>query len=292
MKFDYVYGIDVSNRYPEVSITIEEITPDVAVKMLRANVHNRRLKASPYSLDMKNGEWKLNGSTIVFSDDGVLLDGQHRLEDCIKAKMPFVTIVVRGVSNSSQESMDIGSNRRLSDMLKLRGYKNDVVLATIAVALMTADKTGSIERGISGARGNSFTRKQALSYVEDNYTSMRMNDIVRYVIRVANRNEPAAMWGVLIREFMKSGDDNVEEFIKQVSGTVEPSQQVFHLLKRLKNSRESTKRDQPKIVGAWIIKTWNAWMTGTQVNSATLRLTLGGAHPEKYPEVYVADEWR
>lgn len=285
----YTYGQDVTSEHPKVKITIEVITPDVARRMLKSNVHNRKMKRAGYVQDMLDGAWELNGSSIVFSDTGALLDGQNRLMACIRANKPFVTVVVRGIVATAQESMDIGAARTLSDMLTLRGYPNAITLASVTPALARVDRHGNIEVGFYKMASDTFTRRQLLRYVEENYESMELGKIVNYTKRVLTKFEPASLWGVLIREMLKSGDANVEDFIKQINGTTTPSPQVFQLLKKLTKNRESTKTEQKKIVAAWIIKTWNAWMKGVPVTPATLRLTLGGAHPENFPTVYVAE---
>jgi len=285
----YTYGQDVTSEHPEVKITIEVITPDVAQRMLKSNVHNRKMKRAGYVQDMLDGAWELNGSSIVFSDTGALLDGQNRLMACIRANKPFVTVVVRGIVATAQESMDIGAARTLSDMLTLRGYPNAITLASVTAALARVDRHGKIEAGFYKIASDTFTRRQLLRYVEENYESMELGKIVNYTKRVLTKFEPASLWGVLIREMLKSGDANVEEFIKQINGTTTPSPQVFQLLKKLTKNRESTKTEQKKIIAAWIIKTWNAWMKGVPVTPNTLRLTLGGAHPENFPTVYVAE---
>ena len=75
MRFKYTYGDDVSDIYPNVTISIERIYPDVAKRMLRANVNNRSMKRESIAKAITNEEWVLNGATVVFSDTGVLLDG-------------------------------------------------------------------------------------------------------------------------------------------------------------------------------------------------------------------------
>lgn len=286
----YVYGIDVSERYPNITITIEVITPEISEQMLGHNTHNRKMKRVAYSSDMANDKWSLNGSTIVFADDGTLLDGQNRLAACIKAGKPFVTIVVRGVPVSAQESMDIGVSRSLADALKLRGYHNNDGLASVTKALATVDRyDGEIEHGFYKASSDTFTRGYLLSYVAQNYESMQLAKIVNYARRVSNTTESTAMWGVLVREFMKSGEDDLEEFLRQVSEVSNPSEQVFELLKKLKRNRDSNKKEPQKVIAAWIVKAWNCWMQDIPVTSNTLRFRAGGAHPEEFPKVYVAE---
>lgn len=288
----YIYGTNVYHLYPDTTVTLEEITPAIAEQMLGLNLHNRNKKRAlhAYAKDMASGEWDVNGSTIVFSDEGVLIDGQNRLFACVAAGKPFHTFVVRGVKETTQETIDTGSNRTLADTLKLRGYPNATTLAAVTSALARVDKHGSIEHGFYKVASDTFTRKKLLAYVEEHYESQHMADIARYVNQVKTKKEPSGMWGVLIREFLKSGTDNTMDFIRQVSEAKSPSDQVFELLKKLKANRESTQSEQQKIIAAWIIKTWNAWMDGVPLTAQKLRLTLGGAHPETYPQVKVYTE--
>ena len=288
-KHPFVYGKNIYHAYPDITVTLERVTPETAKNMLGVNLHNRSKKRAlhAYAKDMAEGEWKVNGATIVFSDEGILLDGQNRLFACIEADEPFDTFVVRGVTEVAQETMDIGAARTLSDMLKLRAYPNATTLAAITSSLARVDAGGSIECGFYKAATDTFTRHQLLAYVEDNYEDMHMADIARYTNQVKSKKEPSGMWGVLIREFLKSGTDNTMEFLRQISEAKKPSDQVFVLLKKLKENRESTQSEQQKVVAAWIVKTWNAWMDGTPLTPQKLRLTLGGAHPEAYPQVKV-----
>ncbi|MBX3482399.1 hypothetical protein [Phenylobacterium sp.] len=57
---------------------VEEITPEIAERLLQANSLNRRISGpvvERYARDMKAGRWKLNGQTIKISARGRLLDG-------------------------------------------------------------------------------------------------------------------------------------------------------------------------------------------------------------------------
>ncbi len=58
------------------------ITPEIASELLKANTINRRIKESVVGYlagEMKNGNFVYNGESIIVSDTGRLLDGQHRL---------------------------------------------------------------------------------------------------------------------------------------------------------------------------------------------------------------------
>ena len=102
-----------------VSTAIEEITPELAAKYLKQNTDNyRKLSRSVvkrYAEDILAGRWEINGETIVFNEDGVLVNGQHRLAAIIMANRAIVTIVVRGVSRDVT-IFDSGSVRTLNQI--------------------------------------------------------------------------------------------------------------------------------------------------------------------------------
>lgn len=103
-------------------IGIEVIEPETAAKWLEKNDAGRRLRPSvvkAYAEEMTSGRWKINGETIKFSSDGRLLDGQHRLNACKDSGVPFASYVIRGVSDSAFDSIDIGRNRSGVDILNI-----------------------------------------------------------------------------------------------------------------------------------------------------------------------------
>ena len=111
-----------SGREPMMSL--ETITPDVAERWLGKNLHNRNLSevsVRRMAGAMTRGEWRLNGETIKFDDDGHLIDGQHRLKAVVESGVTITSFVLRGLEASSQETVDIGRKRTLADMLRLRG---------------------------------------------------------------------------------------------------------------------------------------------------------------------------
>lgn len=119
----------------KITTSIEKITPEMAIEWLETNTHNRPKRdrrISMYARDMADGNWLLNGDAIRFSETGVLLDGQHRLMAVIESEATIESVVVRGLPNETQATMDHGSSRQMSDELHLRGEKNSSVLAAVA----------------------------------------------------------------------------------------------------------------------------------------------------------------
>lgn len=290
MKHRYVYGEDVTGDYPNVSVHIERITPEVAKKMLDANTHNRDLKPEKQPLEkaIRDGEWELNGSTIVFSDAGVLLDGQHRLSACVKTDTPIVCLVVRGIRQNAQMTMDVGKKRTLAEHLKLLGYADYNTIAAIGEALCRSDEYG-IESALHSASGYEHTLQHSLRWITGNYED-RVRPVTSLSRAVQKRYKGvSAKTAALILDQLaqKSADpEDVEGFFDELLERKVPSVQVFLLVKQLRANAESRKGHMPqRTIAALVIKTWNAWIQG--VDMKTLRFRQGGAKPEAFPQVIV-----
>ena len=102
--------------------TLETITPESASHYLLSNGGNRKLREDRIKqiVDIiKTGEWQTTHQGIAFSENGSLLDGQHRLHAIVKSNIPVLVQVTRGVSNDAFKTIDCGLKRSSSDLTKL-----------------------------------------------------------------------------------------------------------------------------------------------------------------------------
>lgn len=115
--------------------TIESITPEKAKEYLRANTKNyrklSRQTVKNYAADMKLGKWELNGEPIVFSESGVLKDGQHRLAAIIMSGATIVTAVTRGVDDNVT-IYNVGKVRSTTEIAKAQGVDCDSTVTAVA----------------------------------------------------------------------------------------------------------------------------------------------------------------
>lgn len=286
MQFPYTYGRDVSDVYPNVTMTIEEIYPIIAAKMLKTNIRNRGMKNEPLKKAIEDNEWMLNGSTIVFSDDGVLLDGQNRLKACVDSGKPIVVIVVRGIPEHAQQTMDVGAKRNLRDWAKMNGYPNVVTNCAVSVQLQRGDMYG-LEGALVSSNGYEMTLVSQIRFFQDNFdTRIRPLALRAKPLAEKYKHTGVGMWAVLIEAFQNSlSEDDVNLFLGQLLGLAVPCQSVLTLKNKLEaNSTSKTGWFPMKTVAAFVIKTLNAYMRGEDVKC--LRFVQGGAHPESFPAVY------
>lgn len=122
------------------------ITPVIAVAMMAHNFNNRPLAKDTvrlYARFMSLGQWVVNGQTIIFSADGLLLDGQHRLEACIRSGCSFQTYIVGGLPGDVKKLIDGGKPRSIGDVLGFEGIPNSKKIAAV-VKLIIAYEQGVI----------------------------------------------------------------------------------------------------------------------------------------------------
>lgn len=119
------------------------ITPRIAAQWLKLNTSNRNLRESAvakYARDIREGRWVKNGDSIRFSATGKLLDGQHRLSAIIDAGTPVEMLVIPGLADETQATMDIGARRTSADALTLNGVQNSTIVAAIVKRVLMWDQ--------------------------------------------------------------------------------------------------------------------------------------------------------
>lgn len=136
-----------------IKSAVETITPEKALEMLKQNTDNyrklRRDVVKRYAEDILAGRWEVNGESIVFNEDGILVNGQHRLAGGILANKPFKSVVVRGVSRDVT-IFDSGSGRTLGQIAAHDGIECNHTISAAANILV-----------------NNFTRNHGKSAVID-----------------------------------------------------------------------------------------------------------------------------
>lgn len=124
---------------------IVNVTPQMAADWLKFNTGNRPLRRTVVNglkLALQRGEYIPSHQGIAFSDEGVLLDGQHRLTAISELRDgAFPMLVTWGVSPEAFKVMDIGIKRTAADSL---GEDRRVVEVARLIAVMCEKNKASI----------------------------------------------------------------------------------------------------------------------------------------------------
>lgn len=117
----------------------EIVTPEQAKTWLaECNRNNRAISASrvvPLAEDFASDNFVITHQGIAFGSDGQLYDGQHRLTALVRANVPAVLLVVRGLDPRAREVIDTGRARSIADNLRLNGHAHSAQLTAIANAI-------------------------------------------------------------------------------------------------------------------------------------------------------------
>ena len=118
------------------------LNPELAKRLLKKNVGNRDLKNRCYNSyinQMKNGSWKENGEPIIIDKNGIIKDGQHRLMAVIEANYSYHCPIISDVEPNVMDTIDTGTNRSLSDVLKFNGFIYNNEIATLIKSIKKYD---------------------------------------------------------------------------------------------------------------------------------------------------------
>lgn len=254
---------------PEVSASIELITPVIARKMLEGNVDNRKLRktrVAQYADAMKRGMWDIQNDAITISKTGKLLNGQHRLTAIVESDEACQCLILRGVENETFTVIDSGLSRSVNDALVSAGMGLNATHATpIAKILIALDAGINIYDTSACAL---VQRQDVLDYLTKN------EEMVQAALIVARRAELAvggirSAWGVfVVLAAQKHGMPKVEEFVNLVSDGVglKPGDSPLALRNWITRQRGSWSRSASRSNIAIYISAFNKWMTDEKVS--------------------------
>lgn len=138
----------------KITSQVMTITPALAAEYLERNTRNRPLRkrhVRNMAAQMKSGQWVI-AQPIIFSHEGVLIDGQHRLQAVILSGVSVQMLVVHGVSEGAFGVIDQGPNRSASDLHALLGGSNSVKHTSCAAAMYLGLMTTTSVANVGGTR--------------------------------------------------------------------------------------------------------------------------------------------
>lgn len=253
------------------------MTPDVAGKLLdEINTHNRKRRQDHYDFFVRmlqNGEWACTHQGMAIDWNGILQDGQHRLEAIRDTGISVPVRMFVGEDPDNFNKIDTQMPRRAQDLIAMRGVPNSAVMGSIARLVLRYDEFG-------GDLHLNRRAKYSIAAVDEAVASMgeplRAACLAAYRIReetYANVTGTAAALYVIAR-MLPDGDSRVERFIYDLERgvTIERSDVVDKLRRRFIRAR----RDRQYMSGyeamAYVIKTWNHRLLG-QTTQPTWRAT-------------------
>ena len=242
--------------------TVEEITPEKARQMLSDNAHNRQVRArvvDRYAHQMKTGKWKLTGETIIFDEDGKLLDGQHRLRGVIQANKPVMFNVTRHAKHETFDVLDSGVKRNNKDVLFLSGFNYPHQYSALVTSLL------EWERGIFWHKGASVKKPTAPDVLK--YALKNKRDLAE-TINLSHQYQSAVRGMIQFSVFTTclhlfrqiDEQDGMSFFNLLLRHDDMPGESPLRILKEKLIKEKNTQLKYPlRMKTKLIMKTWNLW---------------------------------
>lgn len=254
----------------KVITRVETITPDVAKVYLKFNKSNRPVIQSvvdKYARQMLDGEWKLNGEAICFSDGGILLNGQHRLLAVIKANTSIESVVVRGCDSDSFITYDSGRTRKASDIFALEEIPNYTNISSVVQKYFRLKNYQTIMAS-NRTKGNNKTTASKKQLLDEYYTSPELYQNTLAAIKkwnsgynIVSHTEIAAT-AIYLQKVMNHPQDTVMKFFEMLLTGKDITDIVFILRNYYIKDKLSKSPAIAKTRQIALIKTWNAYIKG------------------------------
>lgn len=267
------------------SITVEQafLTPELAAQLLTTNVGNRPLKRGAiarYADDMINGRWQNTGEPIKIDKNGTLLDGQNRclavqLASELKGKpVSIPVLIVRGLEAESQDAMDTGKPRTVSDQLARREVANYARTAA-AIRLIVQYNNGALtgDRSINNRKAHPSHAEQLAffdAHIDEIVPAIEASSEWGNTSGINGSVQAAARY--LITEVVDD-TDAIEEFFTGLRGGAGlPSDSpILALRNRMRSVRIEHERVGNNTLLLLLLRVWNAWRKGEPMTKLPIR---------------------
>jgi len=217
---------------------IHTITPEQAEELLKRNRKNRSVDMTTvqsYAVQLMRGEWKITGQPVIFTEQGNLLDGQHRLWASYLSGIPITTFVVTNIPDQDNlfAYVDNCRPRSAGDALQTAGL-NGLAKHVAAVIQDFAHRHDEGALGVSGrVFGLKLSNREVLGYMQEHPELM---DIARYMDQM--HKQAKAKLGASITTFLAwkieqvYGRETVDEFFHSLIAVDLPNDHPVTLLRK------------------------------------------------------------
>jgi len=241
------------------------LTPADARELLKMNTHNRRLNEKNvlmWAQEMEEGRWASNGEAIKISETGVLLDGQNRLTALTlqQESVAIEFLVVTGLPDNVQNTMDQGEFRSLAQQLCLSDIEADKILAA-ALRLHCLWSTGKLF--LDGPSARRYTTAPAMvDYAKNNPAALQMLRTGRRYRRAPLKESLTLVSFAMICQH--HSEQAASEFFQSLSdgAGLAAGSPILALRNRLINVQTERVRLTNQTLLGYVVTAFNAWVAG------------------------------
>jgi hypothetical protein len=255
------------------------VGPELAARMLALNTGNRKVnqrRVDEFALAMASGEFINTGEPIIFSDQGILNDGQNRLHAIVKSGVSIEVDVRFGIPRAAFVRTNTGASRNAADVLSIRGVGSAATIAATVRLLM------AYERGLPEHLRDTFDN-QAVDSAFSSWPEVpkAMAMVSEAGVRAAFRGTSLyAAVALALRHPKSSGISRWLESVETGYG-LEPGDPVYALRERLTKPGKDGAfgRDRQLVRFALMIRSWMLFRDGKRVTTREFKWSRTDKEP-------------
>lgn len=273
-------------KHTREDIRYVDVSPVIAAALLERNTRNRKMRGQDvkeWSGEMEGGRWRITHQGIAIARDGMILDGQHRLESIVESGVTVRMPVAVGLDPEVFSVIDTGRRRNSADAMFMVGESNAFLLAAITRLAMQYE-TGYLNRQIGG-RGNKIHSDVLLAYRDGKEDALRAATKVGLNSRSGGLpvNKTAVGAAYLLIHAKCGNDDLINEFFEGVRHGIQLDGNDARFLLRRNILNDVAKPRSRKHLGL-LLKAWKLYALGEPLKPRTL---LTFRDEEEMPPIYV-----
>lgn len=275
---------DFFNNPPLRSVVIK-FWPAAAEVVLRiTNNHNRPMTVKnrqEIEEDLRTHGYELTGDTIKFGKSSNMLDGQHRLEACVKSGEPLESHVLFGLEDDIFDILDRGRRRTPGDILAIAGYKYGALLAG-AVRWAKAFEENSTPQHLR------LSSREIHKLADKKFKGLQDWLVAGQQVNKAFKHSPSLIAAMLftISKHDKELANRFAQEWQHGNRSVRRNKNFDVLSSRLQAlAHELGGRINHYVRAAMIVNTFNAWNADVEASPRSLSWKLGWKFPSLYFDI-------
>lgn len=273
-QYDAWHGEEPPTEPLDLTDGWHTITPAQAEQLLRRNRPGANRKSAfgtiqYYAHQMMNDSWPKTGQPIILTEDGVLIDGAHRLWACLLSGVPFQTYVVVSVPVFPRLFAYVDNNRPRPPAAALATAGYDGQSPTMAAVLKIVTEFHTYTPSQPGR----VARVSPIGYIElaeANPNAVRACRLVAAdwepVVALTGYKDVVGYVGMRIIDL--HGEEVADEFFGQLVDYENQYPDDGAIMKLRKLVREDQRKPKPmkrhQVLGN-VIKAFNSWVTGEEL---------------------------
>jgi hypothetical protein len=249
------------------------IDEEKAKRIMETNIDNRGLKRTiieRINRDIINETYYLNGEAIIISNDGRLLDGQHRIESVMETKISITTWVIIGVPYEYRTTFDQGTSKTVADYLKMDKVISSKNVA-VSLKLLLTYKLG-LEVTHKDLANRRWSRQELLTYYDTH------SEYIQYALKTFGQNKftkvtksissIVAAHVLISREVPEKIVDTFFDTLTGTGANIESTNPILWLRNKLGELSDTRKKieSHSEYKLNFILRTWNAWIIKKKVS--------------------------